>query len=112
MDIPPELRDAATKEGPAAVGGMIGALLVASGFLSRVAYFVCGYLLARYVGRAVDNITGVGMDVGALLAGVFGLLAIESCVAFLRGIGVKEIAAEATNRIRRAIRRSFGGGPR
>lgn len=110
MDIPPDLQNRITQEGPAIVGGSIGAFLAAAGFWARLAYLILGYLLGKYAGPLVDRITGLGGDVAAILAGAFGLLLIEQVVVFLKGIDKMSLSRAATDRLRGII--SIGKGKR
>ena len=104
MDIPPEMREGAMREGPALVGGLAGAMLAAQGIIARVAYFIVGYLLARFAGPFVANATHLG-DLGVILAGALGLLTIERLVALVKGIDSASIAKTATERIKQLISR-------
>ena len=103
LDIPPDLRNGLSQEGPAIVGGSIGAFLAAAGFWARLSYLILGYLLGKYAGPLVDRITGLGGDVAAILAGAFGLLLLEQIVIFLKGIDKASLSRAATDTLRTII---------
>lgn len=106
MDIPPGWGDKVLPEVPALIGGGIGALLAAKGFWPKIGYFIFGYGLGKYATPLVDKITGFGSDVAAILAGAFGLLLIELCVRFLKGINWQQVSNSATERLQALIGRA------